>query len=202
MDPITVFPDRNIRPSGIISGKFVSLGIHHFIAACRFVQNLPYGINSDRDDQMILFTEKKGTCTTKHAVIATLAAELDLPVQKNIGIYAMTEDIVTGTGAILKKYDLPYVPMIHCFLVYGEFRVDLTEGNSNGKNKPLDTFLHTGQVAPNISAKDEYLLYRKALKDVILKRPELSGIEIGQILHAREDGLKLLKDNLNKNPVS
>jgi hypothetical protein len=28
-----------------------------------------------------------GTCTTKYAVIATLAAELKLAVEKNIGIY-------------------------------------------------------------------------------------------------------------------
>ncbi len=33
---------------------------------------------------MILFKEKMGSCTTKHAVIATLAEELKLPVQKNI----------------------------------------------------------------------------------------------------------------------
>jgi hypothetical protein len=50
--------------------------------------------------------EKMGTCTIKHAVIATLAAELDLPVEKNIGIDAMTEKIVTGAGRILEKFGL------------------------------------------------------------------------------------------------
>jgi hypothetical protein len=142
---------------------------------------------------MILFKEKMGSCTTKHAVIATLAAELDLPINKSIGIYPMTEAIVTGTNKILRKYDLPYVPMIHCFLEYGDHRVDLTEGNQNGKNQPIDTLFYSEKVQPHISAKQEYLLYRQALKDRILPREELHGIDIKHILHAREEGLELLK---------
>ncbi|MEJ2041360.1 MAG: hypothetical protein P8X55_20900, partial [Desulfosarcinaceae bacterium] len=143
----------------------MELGIDTFTGACRFIRDLPYGYNSDRDDLMILFREKFGTCSTKHAVIATLAMELDLPIHRAMGIYAMTEAIVAGAGRILADYGLPYVPMIHCFLVYGEYRVDLTEGNRNGKKCAIDTFLYTEKVDPTISAKDEYLLYRKALKD-------------------------------------
>ena len=88
--------------------------------------------------------------------------------------------------------------MVHCYLVYGQYRVDLSEGNNNGKNCPIDDFLYTVRVEPNISAKDEYLLYRKALKDHILMREELRGVDIAQILHAREEGLKLLKRNISQ----
>ena len=196
MDKLTIFPDKPISDAGVISNKFLSLGVHTFIEACQYVHALPYGYNSDPDDLMILFKENKGTCTTKHAVIATLAAESNLPIEKSIGVYAMTEEIVTGTKKILKKYHLPYVPMIHCFLVYGEYRVDLSEGNNNGKNQPIEDFLYMKQVDPNISAKDEYLLYRKALNDQILKRKEMEGVELKQILHAREEGLQLLKKNI------
>lgn len=197
MQPYTVFPDEAIAAAGIISEKFIELGIKRFRDACRWAHELPYGYNTDRDDLMILFKEKMGTCTTKHAVIATLAAELDLPVEKNIGIYAMTEQIVTGTDKIIVQYGLPYVPMVHCFLVYGDQRVDLTEGNANGKNRAIDDFLHTERVVPNISAKDEYLKYRHALKDQILSRIELQGVDMKTILHAREQGLALLKANLS-----
>ena len=140
MDKLTVFPNVAIRASGPVSNKFLSMGIDGFIGACRFVHELPYGYNSDRDDLMILFKEKLGSCTTKHSVIATLAAESGLPIKRAIGIYPMTEELVTGTGKILVKYGLPYVPMLHCFLVYGEHRVDLTEGNNNGKKLRLKTF--------------------------------------------------------------
>ncbi len=196
MDSYTVFPDAAITKDGIISKRFIELGIDRFHAACQWVHELPYGYNSNRDDLMILFKEKMGTCTTKHAVIATLALELNLPVEKNIGIYAMTEEIVSGTDEILQEYGLPYVPMIHCFLVHGDSRVDLIEGNTNGKNQAIDTFLYTERVMPNISAKDEYLKYRTNLKENILQRSEMRDIGMVTVLHAREKGLELLKANI------
>ena len=196
MDKLNVLPDCPVTPSGLMSAKFRDLDIHSFQAACRYVLELPYGYNSDKNDLMILFKENMGTCTTKHAVIGTLAAELDLPVTKHVGIYRMTEDLVTGTGAILDKYKLPNVPMLHCFLVYERYRVDLTEGNNNGKNRAIDEFLFTQEVIPNIPSKDEYLLYRKALEERILTMDEYAGIEMKRILQAREEGLVILKENV------
>jgi hypothetical protein len=198
MDNLNVFPEKVIIGTGSVSQAALALGIRSFLDACRYVHSLPYGYNSDRDDLMILFKEKMGTCTTKHAVIATLAAELGLAITKGVGIYAMTEAIVTGTDKILSEYGLPYVPMIHCFLEYGDYRIDLTEGNRNGKNRPINDFLYTDRVAATISAKDEYMIYRRALSEVILKRDELKGADIKRILHAREEGLKLLKTNLQQ----
>ena len=196
MDNYRVFPERAIGTDGPISAEFNALNIRSFQEACRYAHELPYGYNSDRDDLMILFKEKMGTCSTKHAVIATLAAELGLPISRGVGIYPMTEAIVSGSDKISAEYGLPYVPMIHCFLEYENYRVDLTEGNRNGKNRPIDDFLYTDRVAATISASDEYMVYRKALTDVILKRPELAGVDIKRILHAREQGLKLLKENI------
>jgi hypothetical protein len=196
MDSYNVFPDTSILSSGMVCQQFLDLSISTFWDACRYVHELPYGYNSNRDNLMILFEEKMGTCTTKHAVIATLAVELNLPINKNIGIYAMTEKIVTGTDRILEQYGLPYVPMVHCFLNHGTHRVDLTEGNANGKNQAINEFLYTERVVPNISAKDEYLKYRRALKDQVLKRSELQDADMKTILHAREKGLALLKANL------
>ena len=197
MDKLTVFPDGPISDAGVISKRFLDLNINTFPDACRYVHELPYGYNSDKDDVMILFKDNMGTCTTKHAVIGTLAAELEIPIHKNIGIYRMTEKIVTGTDVILQKYALPSLPMLHCFLVYKNYRVDLTEGNRNGKNCAIDEFLHTEKVIANISARDEYLLYRKALKEKILTLEEFSGIDVKRVLHAREEGLALLKANVS-----
>ena len=78
-------PDKPITDSGLVSNEFIGLGIRSFHEACRYVHELPYGYNSDRDDLMILFKEKMGTCTTKHAVIASLAAELVCPLPGESG---------------------------------------------------------------------------------------------------------------------
>ena len=57
---------------------------------------------------MILFKEKMGTCTTKHAVVATLAAELGLPITTR-GRHRRNDRGVspTGTGKIRAQYSLP-----------------------------------------------------------------------------------------------
>lgn len=191
-----VFPDCKISHGTPVADQFAALGIDRFHNACAYVHQLPYGYNSDRDDLIILFKEKMGTCTTKHAVIATLAEELELPVVKNVGIYEMTEAIVSGSDAILAEFDLPYIPMLHCFLVCGRHSVDLTQGNRNGKKRAIDAFLYTVPVTPNISAKDEYRLYREALGQTILTRPEMKHTSLRQILKAREEGLKCLKRNI------
>ncbi len=198
MNPYTIFPDCEILGGAPISDLFRSLGINRLHDACRYVYQLPYGYNSDRDEPTILFKERVGTCTTKHAAIATLAQELGLPISRGVGIYPMTETIVTGAGRITADYKLPYVPMIHCFLEYDCREVDLTEGNRNGKNRPIDEFLFTQQVEPNISAKAEYLIYRKALAVLVQSRDELKGIDIHQLLRAREEGLKVLRANIGQ----
>lgn len=196
MDHYRNLPDAVITGQGVITSEFLKLGLTGYRDACRFVHEMPYGYNRDRDDLMSLFEDGRGSCTTKHAVIAALAEELSLSVRKSIGIYAMTEEIVTGTQAILDDYHLPYLPMVHCFLVYNDFRVDLTDGNLNGKNRPLNHFLYTLEVDANISAKDEYRLYRNALKDQIRHRKELNGADLKTVLQAREQGIKLLRSKV------
>ena len=196
MNPYSIFPDLALTARGPVSEKLRSLGIRSFQEACKFVHEVPYGYSSNRDDMMTLFIERRGTCTTKHAVIATLAQELALPIKKKLGIYAMTEGVVTGAGNITSAYQIPYVPMLPCFLDYQGRGVDLTQGNRNGKNQPIDEFLFTQEVESNVSEKSEYLIYRNALVDLIKTRDELKGIEIQKLLHAREEGIKLLKANI------
>jgi len=198
MQPYAVFPDKKIVASGPISDAFSKLDITTFQRACSHVHTLPYGYNSDRDDLMILFKERMGSCTTKHAVIGTLAQELGLPITKHIGIYQMDEAIVTGTKKILDTHGLPYLPMVHCFLVFQDQRVDLTEGNQNGKNRPITDFLWTEQVIPAISANDEYRRYRHRLTEAVMVKPEFQGIRVKSVLKAREKGLLLLRSHVGQ----
>jgi hypothetical protein len=196
MDTFTVFPNATIMKKGIISEKFISIKIKTFQEACSYVHELPYGYNSTTDDILILFKEGYGSCTTKHAVIATLAEELNIPVYKMVGVYAMNEDNVTGTNNILLKFHLPYLPMVHCFLVYDSYRVDLTEGNNNGKKSSIEEFLYIEKVKPNISKKDEYFLYKTALKNHILNRKEMENVKMLDVLYARTEGIELLRSKV------
>lgn len=86
MNAFVILPDVDIRYAGANSQEFLQKGITGFIDACPYVHQLAYGYNSDREDLLILFREGRGSCTTKHAVIATLTEESALPIVKTIGI--------------------------------------------------------------------------------------------------------------------
>ncbi|MHA1509940.1 MAG: hypothetical protein ACTSO6_14700 [Promethearchaeota archaeon] len=192
MDSYDKLPDAEINLVGEFSIKFLDLGIKTFRGACDYVHKIEYGYNTDYEDKMIFFKEKKGSCTTKHAVIAGLAQELEIPLYKHICVYKFTEEITTGVNEILEKYEIPYIPLVHCFLVYKNYRFDLTEGNHNGKKKPIDDCIHAERVDPFISRKDEYLLFKKVLKEKILPSKEMEGIAEKTLLKARAKGINLL----------
>lgn len=198
MDLFDKLPQAVIQKKGKMTEKFLELGINDFQEACNYVHNLPYGYNIDKDNPMILFIENRGSCTTKHGVIAQLALELDVNLQKNVGVYKFTEDIVEGAQKIIDKYNIPYIPMVHCFLAYKEYRFDLTEGNFNGKKTSIENFIDTIEVIPFISRKEEYLWFRKIVDEQILPSSEMKGIELKTILQAREEAIKLLKENIKK----
>ncbi|MHA2037439.1 MAG: hypothetical protein ACW98X_13470 [Promethearchaeota archaeon] len=198
MDSYDKIPDAEIKPVGELSRKFLDLGINSFKQACEYVHNEEYGHNSNYDDKLIFFKEKKGTCTSKHAVIAKLAEELNIPLFKHVGVYKFSEEISTGANEILEKYSIPYVPMVHCFLVYKDFRFDLTEKNCNGKKNNPSIFLHEEKVLPFISGKDEYFLLKKVLKEIILPSKEMEGITERSLLKARGESIKLLMKNVER----
>jgi hypothetical protein len=192
VDSLNCFPETRITGNGEVSKIVTGRGVTTFRDAARYIFEMPYGYNSSKENGLILFEENRGSCTTKHAAFVMLAEELGIPVFKHIGIYAMTEEIVTGTGEICTKYGLPFIPMLHCFLVYGEYRVDLTEGNNNGKNCPIDDFIHDEQVIANVQPKEEYMILKKTLREIVI--PDLDGIDERTLLKAREEGLVILKN--------
>jgi hypothetical protein len=199
MDSFDLLPNGTISSEyGEYSRKFLELGVSDFKGACMYVHNLEYGYNSNKDDKWILFKENKGSCTTKHAVIATLADELGIPLHKHVGVYKFNEDICKGAGKITEKYSLPYIPMVHCFLVYKNNRFDLTEGNFNGKKRSIDSFIHEKEVIPFITRIDEYKLYKDIVEKYVLPSEEMKGLKMRTILKGREEAIKLLHKNIEK----
>jgi len=196
MDSYDKLPDLEIKPLGEMSKKFLELKISSFKGACLYVHNMRYCYNTNKDEKMILFKEDCGSCTTKHGVIALLAEELGIPLYKHVCVYKLTEEITTGIDEIVQKYEIPYVPMIHCFLVYKEYQFDLTEGNNNGKKKTVNQYIHAERVDPFISSRDEYRLFRKVLKEIIVPSEETKGITQRSLLKARQEALILFMNRI------
>lgn len=177
MNEIKQLPNKEINGSGSISKKFIELGVDDFHHACRWVKDLPYGYNSNHDDPLIIFMERRGICTTKHGAIAMLAQEIGLNVHKMLGFYKLNEQIVSGTGKILDKYGLNYIPQIHCFLSFQMNFVDLTEDNCHGKNKQPDEFDAIFRVRPDLSEMEELEYYKLGLEYYLLSDEKLSNLK-------------------------
>ncbi len=186
MDSIEVLPDVNIQAKGVVSEKFLERKIETFRAACHWIKDLPYGSNSNNENSLILFEENRGTCTTKHGVIARLAQELELEIYKNLGFYRLNDEIVIGVNAIIQTHGLKFIPQIHCFLEYGSFRVDLTEGNCNGKNKTIEDYDFVVRVNPDLTHEEEKRYYISYLNQYFAIEPSLAEVDSSTILELLE----------------
>lgn len=186
MDSIEVLPNVNIQAQGLVSEKFLERQIGTFHAACYWIKDLSYGSNSNNENSLILFEENRGTCTTKHGVIARLAQELELEVYKKLGFYRLNDEIVVGVNAIIQTYSLNFIPQIHCFLESGAFRVDLTEGNCNGKNKTIEDYDFVVRVNPDLTYEEEKRCYISYLNQYFAIEPRLAEVGISKILELLE----------------
>ena len=91
--------------------------LHYFNQVIDYVHQLPYGRNSDRNNLMLILTEQKGTCSTKHAFLAQVAIENgSLFYQLYLGLYKMDAGNTPGVGRILEKYSLQYIPEAHTYI--------------------------------------------------------------------------------------
>lgn len=130
------------------SALFRSRGAENFGDAVSMVRRLPYGRNSNRADPLLVLPEGRGTCSTKHALLALLAAELNLPVTLKLCIYEMTAENTPGVGAVLRDAGLHAIPEAHCYLQAGDTRIDVIRAAAGSAPLLGVTALYEEAIAP------------------------------------------------------
>lgn len=143
-----LLPNVTLKKVGKRSLDFLAHNVADFRAAGRYLYQLPYGRNTDRSDYTLVIPEGRGTCSTKHALLAALAQEQQLPVHLTLGIYEMHERNTPGVGKVLDKYGLPFLPEAHCYLTYRGERVDVTRSGLEA-TEPIRRFLHEETISPD-----------------------------------------------------
>ena len=99
-------------------------------------------------DHLIVLTEKRGTCSTKHALVRRLAIEQKADIALVLGIYEMTEQNTPGVGDVLGKYGLATLPEAHCYLRTAGKRIDVTRTARRAPAEPIRRFLHEEEIDP------------------------------------------------------
>lgn len=109
-----------------ISDLFAEKGLGSFQECVSYIHQLPYGRNTDRGNFKSVFNDKKGTCSTKHALIKALADEQDISLSLVLGMFLTTPSYDARIKPILNKFKLPGIPEAHSFLQYNECYFDIT----------------------------------------------------------------------------
>lgn len=123
--------DKFLHSNDKFTKAFLDLGIDSWEKAINHVRQIPYGRNANRLDFELVVVENKGTCSSKHALLKTLADYNKIPnVELIIGIYKMTESN-TKIGKILSQNQLQYIPEAHCYLKINGIQSDNTSPNAS-----------------------------------------------------------------------
>lgn len=73
MTRLDFLPKNGLPNVGPVSKAFLEHGIESFFEAARTLHAIPYGRNSDRGDYSLVLPENRGTCSTKHGLLVSLA---------------------------------------------------------------------------------------------------------------------------------
>lgn len=186
----------SIHSAKPISSRFREKGILDFVSAAEFIRHLPYRRNSSKTDPEIIFRENCGTCGTKHAVLALLAAENEIPEVKLItGIYRMNRKNTPGIGNTLEKYQLDFIPEAHNYLrIAGEI-LDYTGINPDG-NSFADDLLDETEMFPDQVGDYKVQYHRNFLKKWISENE--IGFSLEAIWKIREECINAISINLTR----
>ena len=109
-------------------------GVYTWNDLKKFVKELPYGRNENRKNFELVISEKKGTCSSKHALLKKIADNNKIPnIELVMGIYKMNELNTPKIGDELTKNLIEYIPEAHCYLKIKNQHIDLTSTNSEFK---------------------------------------------------------------------
>src|SRR6218665_291137 len=115
----------------IYSTVFRELGINDFHSACSYLQQLPYGRNANRHDFLLTLKEGKGTCSSKHAILAYLADENgQKEVELIVGIFLMSAETHPKLTTFFTDKSYDCIPEEHCYLRYRGERFDYTDSSN------------------------------------------------------------------------
>ncbi len=152
--------------SELLLGKsFQKLEINSFFEAMKYVKNLPYGRNSNREDFVLVLTENKGTCSSKHALLKSLADEnSQFEFKLMLGIFKMNGINTPKVKETLNKFGIEYIPEAHNYLKINSIIYDCTTEISSEINF-LPDLLEEMEINPEDVSTKKVEIHQNFLKN-------------------------------------
>lgn len=131
------------------------------------VKLLPYGRNANRTDLALVWKEKKGTCSSKHAFLKHVADLSRIPnIELILGMYKMHQSNTPKIGNVLSKHKLDYIPEAHCYLKIEGKSFDFTSKYSDFKTIKNDILLEK-MITPQQVSKYKVAFHKAYVKEWI-----------------------------------
>lgn len=176
-----------------ISKLFLNNGIVDFLQACIYVQNLPYRRISSNEDVALVLIEKRGTCSTKHALLARLAEENNKhDVELIMGIFLMNQDTHPILADFFKDKSYSVIPEAHCYLRYKGIRFDFTSIDGN-MAKIESKIIREQRIEPHQIGEWKVKIHQDYLEKWLKRQADLN-YSLSDIWNDRENCIRLLAE--------
>lgn len=183
--------DFELTSNESYSSRFREAGITSFREACGFVARIPYGRNANRADFGLVLSEGKGTCSSKHALLAELALENGHPeVELIAGIFLMSGETHPKLTGFFAGKNYPNLPECHCYLrVKGE-RFDFTD-TSDTMYLIEQKLVREQRIDPSQVSDWKIVIHQDYLQRWLNRNP-VFGMTLEEIWKDREEAIGLL----------
>lgn len=183
--------DFELTSDQTFSTRFREAGIHSFAQACDFIAQLPYGRNANREDFGLVLSEGKGTCSSKHALLASLALENGHPeVELIAGIFLMNEETHSKLTGFFADKSYPNIPECHCYLRFQGERFDFTD-TSDGLQRIAPKIVREQRIDPNQVTDWKIMIHKHYLQGWLTRNPAFQ-LTLEEIWKDREEAIARL----------
>ncbi|WP_265562972.1 hypothetical protein [Sphingomicrobium arenosum] len=170
---------------GELAQAFGAEGLATLGEAAGWIEALPYGQIGARDHRAVI-TEKRGTCSSKHALLVELLREEGVDADLVVGLFEMSGAHFKAVAPVLEAHGLEAVLEAHCVADVAGERVDFT--GLSVKGKPI-FFMTEERVDPR-ALDEKAMIHRRALRQWRLDRGIATPFEA--LWRAREDCIAAL----------
>lgn len=182
-----------LKSNDELTTQIIEAGIVTWNDLVRSVQNFHYARNSNRSDLSLVWEERKGTCSSKHAFLKHISELNKIPdVKLFLAYYKMDAQNTPGVGDVLAAHSLTFIPEAHCYLTVHNEVLDITKTTSDFAGYS-GAVLETKEINPADVIENKITWHRQFLAKW-LEENELK-ITLDELWFIREKCIHALEKN-------
>lgn len=175
-----------------LTSDLLEAGVVTWDDIVRSVQCFHYGRNSKRDDISLVWYERKGTCSSKHAFLKQIATLNKVPdVKLILAYYKMNETNTPGIGYVLNKYEIESIPEAHCYLEVNGKELDITTVKSSF-SRYSNQIIETKEIEPEDIIANKIIWHKEFLHNWLVSNG--SEMSLDELWSIREECIEQLEN--------